>query len=459
MDGFKKWNHLPHVKPHWFWGNRPVFSKCLRDIILDHYNALGENKFGLYWYLNEATIFLKDKDLIKRVQVVDFDHFTDLAFSPDGVNQFGLADVKGEPWKKMKRQLTPSFSVPRLKKNVETMNEVANQLTGYLQSIENREYVEVIDFTKKYFLNVIASVGFGLRIDCFGEKKSAFEKAAETVFDDKGYLILELFPRVAKIFGISLVSKSFDKYLQKLCKELIKQRENQNNNHKDILNNLIEVSKINPDMTEEILYKTFVQMFGDGYESASAVFGYLVYQLVINPDVQAQLQEEIDFVFDGKEDGEDLSADDLTNMPYLEQVLSEATRLACLAYTVRYCSKDYKIPDSDFVIPKGTKVFIPIAGLHYDPKYWTNPFVFDPERFSSENKSSIDSITFQTFGSGPRQCLGMNLYLVEAKVQLVHLLRKFRLKPYGDMPTEIRWDVGAFIGQAEYKIRLESRDI
>ena len=130
----------------------------------------------------------------------------------------------------------------------------------------------------------------------------------------------------------------FTQYLQKLCKELIKQRENQNNNHKDILNNLIEVSKINPDMTEEILYKTFVQMFGDGYESASAVnnillklypgsgwilfkvFGYLVYQLVINPDVQAQLQEEIDFVFDGKEDGEDLSADDLTNMPYLEQV-------------------------------------------------------------------------------------------------------------------------------------------
>ena len=41
---------------------------------------------------------------------------------------------------------------------------------------------------------------------------------------------------------------------------------------------------------------------------------------MVNPDVQAQLQEEIDFVFDGKEEGEDLSADDLTNMPYLEQV-------------------------------------------------------------------------------------------------------------------------------------------
>ena len=47
------------------------------------------------------------------------------------------------------------------------------------------------------------------------------------------------------------------------------QRENQQNNHKDVLNNL--VSKINQDMTEEILYKTFVQFFGDGYESASQV--------------------------------------------------------------------------------------------------------------------------------------------------------------------------------------------
>ena len=68
----------------------------------------------------------------------------------------------------------------------------------------------------------------------------------------------------------------------------------------------------------------------------------------------------------------------------------------------------------------------------------------------------------------------MNLYLIEAKVQLVHLLRNFRLKlftcylglttffrfkPYGDMPKQIRWDIGAFIGQFEYNFRLERRDI
>ena len=101
----------------------------------------------------------------------------------------------------MKRQLTPSFSIPRLKKNVSTMNDVAykvrihktrqhyrglgchsvfpSQLIGYLHSVEDREYVEALDFIRKYYLNCIAGVGFGLNIDCFTETKSSFEKAAE----------------------------------------------------------------------------------------------------------------------------------------------------------------------------------------------------------------------------------------------------------------------------------------
>ena len=43
-------------------------------------------------------------------------------------NQFGLADLKGERWWKMKRSVTPSFSTPRLKKNVPAMNEAAHKV-------------------------------------------------------------------------------------------------------------------------------------------------------------------------------------------------------------------------------------------------------------------------------------------------------------------------------------------
>ena len=116
-------------------------------------------------------------------------------FHDNPPNQFGLADLKGERWWKMKRSVTPSFSTPRLKKNVPAMNEAAHkvkdrrtiyydvnstslylQLVGYLHSIEDKEFVEAVDFLKKYYLNCIANVGFGFNIDCFDEKKSEFEK-------------------------------------------------------------------------------------------------------------------------------------------------------------------------------------------------------------------------------------------------------------------------------------------
>ena len=87
-------------------------------------------RFGIFWAKNEATIFLRDLDLIKKVQITDSDHFTDLGFFAANIefNEFGLADLKGEAWRKMKRQLTPSFSIPRLKKNVTTMNEIGNKV-------------------------------------------------------------------------------------------------------------------------------------------------------------------------------------------------------------------------------------------------------------------------------------------------------------------------------------------
>ena len=46
-------------------------------------------------------------------------------------NQFGLADSKGETWKRMKKALTPSFSVPRLKKNVASMNQSATRVKNW----------------------------------------------------------------------------------------------------------------------------------------------------------------------------------------------------------------------------------------------------------------------------------------------------------------------------------------
>ena len=55
---------------------------------------------------------------------------------------------------------------------------------------------------------------------------------------------------------------------------------------------------------------------------------------------------------------------------------------------------------------KGEFVWIPIYALHHDPKYYPDPSRFDPERFSDDNKASIDPVTYLPFGIGPRNCIG-----------------------------------------------------
>ena len=105
-------------------------------------------RFGVFWAGTYPSIFVRDLDLIKKIMVTDsLEHFTDfgknwkvenisnrnkrhiiLGFKPyeeNPKNSFGLADLRGESWRKLKRGLTASFSTPRLKKNIHHMNESA----------------------------------------------------------------------------------------------------------------------------------------------------------------------------------------------------------------------------------------------------------------------------------------------------------------------------------------------
>jgi len=459
---YRKYAHLPQVKPHWFSGNRNLGRESFTDAMINHYNALKGERFGLYWESNEPALFVKDIELLKMIQVSDFDHFTDLGFNtPEYLekvgNAFGIADMQGDHWKKMKKMVTPPFSVPRLKKTLPAMNIAAKRLVNYLKTIEKNEFVDAINFSKKFYMTNIASVAFGLDVDCFGEKESEFEKKGKNLISLLRFFIVLVFPSVAIFFKLKVIDPDAEKFFANLCKKLVSERKRMKIDSKDVLGNLMHVAEENPDMTEEMMYKTFVQFFTDGYETAAQAIGTLFYHLARNPDIQERIQEEIDDVIERKDDQDNISVEDINEMTYLDQVLSEGLRFGAAPFTARFCTKAWKIPGDSFVVPKAMKVLIPTAALHYDPKYWEEPLKFDPERFSPENKGKIEGIAYQPFGAGPRMCLGYNLVKVETKIMLVELFRNFSLKPYGHMPEKIECSPDSLIGAAEVKVKLVSR--
>jgi cytochrome P450 len=65
-----------------------------------------------------------------------------------------------------------------------------------------------------------------------------------------------------------------------------------------------------------------------------------------------------------------------------------------------------------------------IMAMHYNPKFWDNPGVFNPDRFA-DKKGMKHRYAWMPFSMGPRQCIGNNLAMMEIKIMLIHLLRKF----------------------------------
>ncbi|KAI5709717.1 hypothetical protein M8J75_002675 [Diaphorina citri] len=93
----------------------------------------------------------------------------------------------------------------------------------------------------------------------------------------------------------------------------------------------------------------------------------------------------------------------------------------------RHCTLDYTLPDTNIVIRAGESVNVPIMGLHYDPKYYPDPYKFDPDRFLPEEKAKRSPYVFLPFGAGPRNCIGLRFAMMSTKLAMVHVIRKFKL--------------------------------
>jgi cytochrome P450 family 6 len=95
-------------------------------------------------------------------------------------------------------------------------------------------------------------------------------------------------------------------------------------------------------------------------------------------------------------------------MPFL--CPTEALRMfPPVPFITRECTKPFKLETpsgGSYEIEVGTPVLIPVYSLHYDPQHFPHPEIFDPDRFSVENKKSRHKYIYLPFGEGPRICLG-----------------------------------------------------
>ncbi len=172
-----------------------------------------------------------------------------------------------------------------------------------------------------------------------------------------------------------------------------------------------------------------------GHETTTGQAAWTIIQLLQNPWYEQMVQEEIDA---HAPVGSRIDESLMKNMPHINWAIRETERMRPSAeMLMRYVMED--IDFGDYRIPKGWLVQTAAVVAHYLPEIFSNPFNYDPLRFSpgrEEDKASRFALI--GFGGGIHKCAGMNFANQEMFVITLLLLQQFELKLLTLEPTVVR---------------------
>jgi cytochrome P450 len=118
-------------------------------------------------------------------------------------------------------------------------------------------------------------------------------------------------------------------------------------------------------------------------------------------------------------------------------VLTEAMRLYPPAYVLgRLALKDVTI--RGYRVPAGSTVLVSPYVVHHDPRWYPDPFRFDPTRWRDDGSSSRPRHAFIPFGSGPRVCIGEGFAWMEAKLLLAAIARRWEVRVDPNRPVALQ---------------------
>ncbi|MFI9508883.1 cytochrome P450 [Nocardia sp. NPDC052566] len=167
------------------------------------------------------------------------------------------------------------------------------------------------------------------------------------------------------------------------------------------------------------------------HHTTGVAVSWTLYLLALHPDAADRVAEELVRVL-GDRPAPDYA--DLKHLTYLTTVLEESMRLYPPGpYGAREVTEDLRV--GEYTIPAGATIFYPIWAVHTNPEYWPDPTVFRPERFATHPSPERPRLAYIPFGFGPRSCEGASLAMVEAKLILAVLAKRFRFEPADDHPV------------------------
>jgi cytochrome P450 len=396
--------------------------------------------FSLYVF-KSLTVVLNDYYHIRKAFIDRGEIFSGrpspMKKSRDGSESKLIISRYGEFWREHRRfalATLRNFGVG--KSSIEPA--LQNEIDYFLEAINDKQgkQFDIADLLGMSVLNNICILEFGKRFEYHDENflflKHAVDVAVEKLTPPTSLIGLFRFIK-SKIPFLKKENDAGSLYMkvQGFCKQQAEEhlKTYQPGSTRDYIDAYItekaerERTNNNAEMFDyDALHQNLNLLFFAGGETTTTTLKWGTLYMLMHPDVQRKVQQEIDDVI-GCERLPSMS--DMLQMPYTQATLQEISRRATIVQTAFPHSTTEAIDFCGFHLPEDTVIMPNLWGVHHDEKLFPDPFSFRPERFINERGQFVKHEAVIPFSLGKRFCLGEPLARMELFLYFTSMLQKF----------------------------------
>lgn len=444
-------NDVPSPPEHWLKGSLGRFDPEQFHTFL-YQNSLLLGSIYKIHLMKKPMVVLTDPQVIQKILKQRPDTYRrasqmERVFTEMGVQ--GVFSAEGEQWQRYRKLMNPAFRTSQIKQFYATLNDITQRLCHAVA--DAGECFNFQQLIQRYTVDTTSMLSFGYDLNTLENPNSALQQHLCKIFPmiavrNKAPIAYWKYFKLKKdreldeslVFVRAQVAVFIDAAREKLAQ---KQLEANNSDQPVVAENMLESMLISRDenglgFSDHELFGNVITLLLAGEDTTANTLAWAIDYLADHEDLQDRLYQEINQQLPSVDGcAPPLSWEQLDACPLVLGVIQESMRLKPVApYIFLEGCEDTVI--AGYNIPKGVLLTLLLSANSYDESIFEDALSFKPERWAQMSEQTLKQVNrdLMPFGGGARLCPGRLLSLVEMKIALIELLRRFkfsRAKGYG----------------------------
>jgi cytochrome P450 len=323
----------------------------------------------------------------------------------------GLLSMNGDEHKQQRRIVMEPFARKMI---TGYHNTVAAMTQGMIDRWQPGEVRDINEEMTQYMLRLTSSILFGLDHEELAYRVGRLTERWVALNHEIGPAAFNPDAECAATYDELL---SVAEELEDAVQEMVRIRRS-GELGRDVLSLLIRAHENGEGISDEQLIGHITLLFAAAHLTSAHTLTWVLFLLSQHPQVMRELHAELEANIDGVPRPEQLE-----QLPVLDRVLKESMRvLPASSYSQRIAAEPVRL--GPFDLPQGAIVIFSQFMTHHSPDLYEQPESFLPDRWKDLNPSPY---AYLPFGAGPRMCIGAALGMMQFKISLPTILRRFKL--------------------------------